>query len=206
MTRIIKAKYKVSRRLGKSIWGDGKDPVHTRNYKPGQHGPANKMTKSSDYGQHLQAKQMVKSHYGRVTERQFRNVFMLASKMKGNAAENFAALLESRLDMIVYRMKLAPSIFAARQIVSHGHVRLNGNKVNIPSMRASVGDKIELKQNSKEITIFASSVKNESRSVPDYISFDSDSLSGTFARLPMISDIPYPFQADFKKIVEFYST
>jgi small subunit ribosomal protein S4 len=204
VTKIIKAKYKASRRLGKSIWGDAKDPVNTKNYRPGQHGPTGRV-KTSDYGIHLHAKQIVKSHYGRVTEKQFRNTFALATKMKGNTAENFAGLLEKRIDMVVYRLNLAPSIFAARQLVSHKHVKLNGKKVNIASLRVKEGDLIELKDSSKQIIICAESAKKIERSVPGYLSLDADAMSGVFVRTPSISDIPYPFQADFNKIVELYS-
>lgn len=204
MTKIIKAKYKVSRRLGKSIWGDGKDAFNTKNYRPGQHGP-NSRIKTSDYGLHLQAKQAIKSHYGRVTEKQFKNTFALASKMKGNAAENFAGLLERRLDMVVYRMNFAPSIFAARQLVSHNHVRLNGKKVNIASLKVKAGDVIELKASSKQIVLFVESAQKQERRVPDYLTMDAEKMSGTFVRTPMISDIPYPFVPDFNKVVEFYS-
>lgn len=204
MTKIVKAKYKVSRRLGSSIWGDEKDPFHTKNYRPGQHG-AGTRGKVSDYGLHLNAKQMVKNHYGRVTETQFRNIFKLASKMKGNTAENFAGLLEQRLDMVVYRMNFAPTIFAARQLVSHCHVRLNGKKVNIASQRVQVGDVIEIKDNSKDITKIIESVQKLSRPVPEYLSIDPAKMSGQLVRIPMISDIPYPFQPNFGKIVEYYS-
>lgn len=204
MTKIVKAKYKVSRRLGSSIWGNEKDPFHTKNYRPGQHGPGTR-GKVSDYGLHLNAKQLVKNHYGRVTETQFRNIFKLASKMKGNTAENFAGLLEQRLDMVVYRMNFAPTIFAARQLVSHCHVRLNGKKVNIASQRVQVGDVIEIKDNSKDITNIMESIQKLSRPVPEYLAIDPAKMSGQLVRIPMISDIPYPFQPNFGKIVEYYS-
>ena len=204
MTKIVKSKYKVSRRLGTSIWGDGKDPFHTRNFRPGQHGPTGRV-KTSDYGLHLHAKQSVKAHYGRITEKQFKNTFMLANKMKGNTAENFASLLEQRLDMVVYRMNLAPTIFAARQLVSHGHVTLNGKKVNIPSQRITVGDKVEFKDRSKQIVVYLESAQKQERMVPEYLSMDPGKMSGEFLRKPMISDIPYPFEANFGKIVEYYS-
>jgi small subunit ribosomal protein S4 len=185
VTKIVKAKYKVSRRLGTSIWGDGKDPFHTKNYRPGQHGPTGRV-KTSDYGDHLHAKQIVKAHYGRVTEKQFRNTFILANKMKGNTAENFAGLLEKRLDMIVYRMNLAPTIFAARQLVSQG-------------------DNIELKDSAKQVVVYMESAQKQERTVPEYLSMDSGTMSGIFVRTPMISDIPYPFEANFGKIIEYYS-
>lgn len=204
MTKIIKAKYKASRRLGKSVWGDAKDPVLTKNYRPGQHGPTGRV-KTSDYGSHLQAKQIIKAHYGRVTEKQFRNTFALASKMKGNTAENFAGLLEKRLDMVVYRLNLASSIFMARQLVSHGHIRLNGKKVNIASMKVKEGDVVALKDSSKEIVVCQEAATKLVRSIPGYLSLDAAKMSGVFARTPMISDIPYPFEADFNKIIELYS-
>lgn len=204
MTKIVKAKYKASRRLGTSIWGDGKDPFHTKNYRPGQHGPTGRV-KTSDYGVHLQAKQTVKAHYGRITEKQFRNIFALANKMKGNTAENFARLLEKRLDMVIYRMNLAPTIFAARQLVSHGNVKLNGKKVNIPGQRLKEGDKVELKDSAKQITIYMESAQKQERTVPEYLSMDPGTMSGVFIRTPMISDIPYPFEANFGKIIEYYS-
>lgn len=204
MTKIVKAKYKASRRLGTSIWGDGKDPFHTKNYRPGQHGPTGRV-KTSDYGVHLQAKQTVKAHYGRITEKQFRNIFALANKMKGNTAENFAGLLEKRLDMVIYRMNLAPTIFAARQLVSHGNVKLNGKKVNIPGQRLKEGDKVELKDSAKQITIYMESAQKQERTVPEYLSMDPGTMSGVFIRTPMISDIPYPFEANFGKIIEYYS-
>jgi small subunit ribosomal protein S4 len=205
VTKIINAKYKVSRRLGKSIWGDSKDPVHSRNYKPGQHGMSGNTGKPSDYGLHLHAKQMVKAHYGRVTEKQFRNAFKTASKMKGNTAENFANLLERRIDMVVYRMNLAPSIFTARQLVSHGHITVNSKRVTIASLLLKDGDVVSLHQSSKQLIISLESVQKSLRSIPEYMNFDKDQVSGTFVRAPLISEIPYPFQADFNKIVEFYS-
>jgi len=204
VTKIIKAKYKASRRLGTSIWGDGKDPFHTRNFRPGQHGPTGRI-KTSDYGAHLQAKQTVKNHYGRVTEKQFRNTFKIAAKMKGNTAENFAGLLESRLDMIVYRMNLAPTIFAARQLVSHGNVRVNGKKVNIPSLRLKTGDKVELKESAKQIPVYIEAAQKQERRVPEYLTMDPSTMAGEYVRTPMISDIPYPFEPNFGKIIEYYS-
>lgn len=204
MTKILKSKYKVSRRLGASIWGNDKDPFHTKNYRPGQHGAKNR-GKLSDYGLHLNVKQMIKNHYGPVTEKQFRNTFNIASKMKGNTAENFAGLLEARLDIIVYRMNFAPTIFSARQLVSHCHVLVNGKKVNIPSQRLKVGDKVEVRESSKQVPIVMEAVQKLSRPVPEYLSMDPGKMSGEFLRVPMISDIPYPFEVQFGKVVEYYS-
>ena len=204
MTKILKSKYKASRRLGNSIWGNDKDPVHTKNYRPGQHGPGSR-GKKSDFGLHLDEKQLVKSHYGRISEKQFKGLFRKASVMKGNAAENFANLLERRIDMVVYRMNLAPTIFSARQLVSHKHILLNGKKVNIASISVKDGDVVELSEAAKQIPTYMESAQKKERAVPEYISCDSAKFTGTFVRSPMISDIPYPFQPNFNKIVEFYS-
>ncbi len=204
MTKILSAKYKASRRLGVSIWGDNKDPFNKRNYRPGQHGQT-AIVKNSDYGLHLKAKQRIKAHYGRINERQFRNLFLLAQKMKGNTGENFVALLETRLDAVVYRMNIASTIFGARQLVTHGHIRVNGKRVNIPSYRLKVGDVISLKDSSASLPIIVESVQKMSRTVPDYMEFDASSMSGKFNRIPAISDVPYPFEPEIHFVVELYS-
>lgn len=204
MTKIISSKYKASRRLGVSIWGTGKDAFNTKNYRPGQHGQ-NSMVKTSDYGLHLKAKQILKSHYGRINERQFRNTFESARKMKGNSGENFVGLLERRLDAIVYRMNIAPTIFAARQLVTHGHIKVNGKRVNIPSQKLAEGDVVELKESSKQIPLIAESAAKVERMIPGYITFDAGSMSGKFVRIPTISDVPYPFEPNVHLVVELYS-
>lgn len=205
MSKIVKAKYKASRRLGVSIWGNEKDPFHKKNYRPGQHGQSGAMVKASDYGLHLKAKQRIKSHYGRITEKQFRNLFALANKMKGNTGENFVGLLERRLDAVVYRMNLASSIFAARQLVTHGHILVNGKKLNKPSAMLKEGDIVALKDSSKNITPVMESVGKMERMVPDYMQFDPNSFAGKFVRVPSISDVPYPFEAEVHMVVEYYS-
>lgn len=204
MTKILSAKYKASRRLGVTIWGDNKDPFHKKNYRPGQHGQS-AVVKNSDYGLHLKAKQRIKAHYGRINERQFRNIFALAEKMKGNTGENFIALLESRLDAVVYRMNIGATIFASRQLVTHGHIRVNGKKVDIPSYRLRVGDVITLKDSSSQLPVVIESVQKMSRNVPDYLEFDTGSMTGKFNRLPAISDVPYPFEPEVHFVVELYS-
>lgn len=204
MTKILKSKYKASRRLGSSVWGNGKDPFHTKNYRPGQHGPQTR-GKKSDFGIHLDEKQLVKSHYGRITEKQFKNLFRKASTMKGNSAENFAGLLERRIDMVIYRMNFAPTIFAARQLVSHKKVLLNGRKVNIASILLKDGDVIELTESAKQMAVCLEAAQKKERAVPEYLSCDHSQFSGKFIRSPAVSDIPYPFQPNFNKIVEFYS-
>lgn len=205
MTKILSTKYKASRRLGVSIWGNDKDPFHKKNYRPGQHGQTPSMNKTSDYGMHLKAKQRIKAHYGRINERQFRNVFKLALKMKGNTGENFIGLLESRLDAVVYRMNIAATIFGARQLVTHGHICVNGKKVNIPSFRLKSGDVVTLKDSSKQLPVVIESVGKLSRQVPDYIDFDPAHVTGKFVRMPAISDVPYPFEPEVHFVVELYS-
>jgi len=204
VTTIISSKYKASRRLGVSLWGSDKDAFNTRNYRPGQHGQ-NTMIKTSDYGLHLKAKQRLKCHYGKITEKQFRNIFALAQKMKGNTGENFIGLLERRLDAAIYRMNIAPTIFAARQFVSHGHIKVNGKKVDIPSLRLKDGDIIELKDASKQISVILESATKQNKTVPNYLSFDSNTFSGKFVRTPVISDVPYPFEPEVHLVIELYS-
>jgi len=161
MTKVLKSKFKVSRRLGCSIWGNDKDPVIKRNYKPGQHSSATRSY--SDYGSHLMSKQKLKAHYGRISEKQFKNMFKLAFKKSGNTGENFVGLLESRLDVAVYRMGFAGSIFAARQLVSHKHVLVNGKKVNIPSYTLSENDVVSLCDKSKELPIVVHSIEKRQK-------------------------------------------
>ncbi len=204
MTKIVRSKYKASRRLGVSLWGDCKDAFNTRNYRPGQHG-RNTMVKTSDYGLHLKAKQRIKCHYGRMTEKQFRNIFGCAQKMKGNTGENFIGLLESRLDSIVYRMNIAPTIFSSRQLISHGHIKVNGKKADIASIRLKEGDVIEIKEASRQMSIIQESVSKQGQTTPDYMSFDVDSLSGQYLRVPTISDVRYPFTPEVHLVVELYS-
>ncbi|MCC8369110.1 MAG: 30S ribosomal protein S4 [Rickettsia endosymbiont of Oxypoda opaca] len=204
MTKIVSSKYKASRRLGVSLWGDSKDAFNTRNYRPGQHGQ-NTMIKTSDYGLHLKAKQRLKCHYGRINEKQFKNIFALAQKMKGNTGENFIGLLESRLDTVVYRMNIVSTIFAARQLVSHGHIKVNGRKADIASMRLKEGDVVELKDSTKQMAVVLESVSKQGQTAPGYLSFDVTSLSGKFVRVPGISDVPYPFEPEINLVIELYS-
>ena len=204
MSKVVKAKYKVSRRLGTSIWGDNKDAFHKKNYKPGQHGSLG-VVKNSDYGLHLKAKQRLKAHYGRIREQQFKASFKKANNIKGNTAQNFVALLERRLDAVVYRMNFSDSIFGARQLVSHKHVKVNDNIVNIASFLVKDGDVIELTDSAKQILPVIEAVKSMPRKVPNYLELDPVSFKGKFLHEPQISDVPYPFDPDVRLIVEFYS-
>lgn len=205
MTNILRSKYKASRRLGVSIWGSAKDSYNKKNYRPGQHGVEAAGGRPSDYGLHLQAKQRLKAHYGRVNERQFRNMFAEADRMRGNTGDNFIGLLERRLDSVVYRMTAAPTIFAARQMVSHKLIKVNGRKVNIPSYQVRVGDVVELVDSAKQMVNVTTSVQSRSRPVPDYIAFDENDISAKLSRIPTEADVPYPFEANVHLVVEYYS-
>ncbi len=203
MTKIISSKYKISRRLGVSIWGSAKDPVHKKNYPPGQHGLTGQRRKTG-YGSQLLAKQKLKGYYN-IGEKQFKNLFLKARQEKGDTTQNLVGLLERRLDAIVYRMNLAPTVFAARQLITHGHVLVNGRKLNIPSALLKPQDVVELKTSSKEMIICIDSVSKMVRPVPAYISFDSKAMKGSFTAVPALSDIPYPSVMEPHLVVEFYS-
>ena len=204
MTKRLTAKYKISRRLGVALWGDAKDPINKRSYAPGQHGIA-KRKKTSDYGTQLREKQKLKGYYGNITERQFRKIYEEASRRRGDTGENLIGLLESRLDTVVYRMGVVKSVFAARQFVSHGHVRVNGKKANIPSMNVGEGDVIELREKSRQLAFVLETVQNPERSVPEYISFDKDAMKATFVRVPKLAEVPYAAVISPNAVIEFYS-
>ena len=206
MSKRHAVKYKISRRLGEALWGRAKDPVHRRNYAPGQHGVASKGKKKlSDYGTQLRAKQKLKAYYGNITEKQFFKQYEEARRMKGDNSENLIGLLESRLDAVIYRMCVVPTVFAARQFVNHGHVKVNGKRVNIPSYQVKEGDVIELKEKSKALALVLESVASPERDVPDYINMDSKELKATFTRKPKLSEVPYPVKMEPNLVVEFYS-
>lgn len=204
MTKRAEAKYKLDRRLGQNIWGRPKSPVNRREYGPGQHGQRRK-GKLSDYGTQLKAKQKLKGYYGNISEKQFRKYYFEAVRRKGDTSENLIELLERRLDAVIYRMKFAITPFAARQFVNHGHVTVNGKRVNIPSYQVKDGDQIELRENSKQLAMVLDSVQSAERDVPEYIEVDHRAMKGRFARTPKLSDVPYPVQMEPNLVVEFYS-
>lgn len=194
----------MSRRIGASLWGDAKDPVNKRNTPPGQHGGTG-FKKLTDYGVQLLAKQKLKKYYGDVSERQFRKTYDEAVRRKGDTSENLIGLLESRLDAIVYRSGIVPTIFAARQFVNHGHILVDGKRVNIPSYRVKVGQVIEVREKSKQLTFVQNNVQANNRSTPDYIEVDSSKLSVKFNRMPVLADVPYAVAMEPNLVVEFYS-
>ncbi len=204
MSKRIAAKYKISRRIGESLWGRAKDPVGKRNYAPGQHGAARRR-KGSDFGNQLMAKQKLRGYYGNIGERQFRRIYQEAARRKGDTSENLIALLESRLDTFIYRMGVVPTVFAARQFVSHGHIKVNGKRVNVASYNVEEGDEVEVREKSRQITVVLESQQNPERSVPDYIEFDAKNFKGKFVRVPKLADVPYPVMMEPNLIVEFYS-
>lgn len=203
MSKRHAVKYKISRRIGENLWGRAKDPLNRRAYGPGQHGNARK--KLSDYGTQLRAKQKLKAYYGNITEKQFHKTYVEARRLKGDTGENLIALLESRLDAVVYRMCIVPTVFAARQFVNHGHVTVNGKRVNIPSYQVKENDVIEVKEKSKQLAIVVESMASPERDVPDYISMDEKAVKATYSRTPKLADVPYPVQMEPNLVVEFYS-
>ncbi|MCW9001161.1 MAG: 30S ribosomal protein S4, partial [Rhodospirillales bacterium] len=150
MTKRIQAKHKIDRRLGVNLWGRPKSPFNVREYGPGQHGQRRRR-RPSDYGTQLAAKQKLKGYYGNISEKQFRRYYQEAVRRKGDTSENLISILECRLDAVVYRMKFVPTVFASRQLVNHGHVRVNGKRVNIGSYMVKEGDVIELREKAREI-------------------------------------------------------
>lgn len=204
MSKRASSKYKIDRRMGENIWGRPKSPVNRREYGPGQHGQRRK-GKMSDFGLQLRAKQKLKGHYGDISEKQFRKTYEEADRRRGDTSENLIGLLESRLDAIVYRAKFVPTIFAARQFVNHGHVAVNGVRVNIGSYRCKPGDVIEVRQKSKQLVTVLESVQLAERDVPDYIDADHNKMVATFVRVPSLSDVPYPVIMEPNLVVEFYS-
>ena len=204
MTKRSASKHKVDRRLKVNLWGRPKSPFNSRNYPPGQHGKS-KRGKLSDYGIQLEAKQKMKFYYGNINERQFRNLYRKAIKKKGNTTENLVGLLERRLDTLIYRSKLATTVFSARQLINHGHVKVNGNKVNIPSYLIKTEDTIEIKNKSKDLNIIAGALVNKEREVPDYIQMDEKNRKVKLIRVPKFSEVPYPAIMEPNLVIEYYS-
>ena len=204
MTKRINAKHKVDRRLKVNLWGRPKSPFNTRNYPPGQHGQ-NKKGKPTDYGIQLSAKQKLKSYYGNINERQFRNVYRKALKKKGDTTENLVGLLETRLDTIIYRAKFAPTVFSARQLINHGHFKVNKKKVNISSYIVKENDLIEVKDKSKMLTIIEGCLSSKERDVPEYIQHDIKNKTAKLVRIPKFAEIPYPTLMEPKLVIEYYS-
>lgn len=203
MSKRLASKFKINRRLGVNLWGRAKSPVEKRKYGPGQHGQ--RQSKPTDYGTQLLAKQKLKAYYGNVSEKQLHKYYAEAIRRSGDTSENLVGLLESRLDAIVYRMKFVPSVFASRQFINHGHVTVNGKRVNIASYLVKVGDEIAIRESSRQLAVVASAMESAERTIPDYYAMDEKGFSGKFVRVPKLSDIPYPTEMEPNLVVEYYS-
>lgn len=204
MSKRVRSKHKIDRRLGCNLWGRPKSPWNRRDYGPGEHGQRRR-GKMSDYGLQLQAKQRLKGYYGNITEKQFRGLYEEAVRRRGDTIEILIGLLEQRLDTVVYRLKFVPTVFAARQFVNHGHVRVNGRRVNIPSYRVREGDVVEVRERSREIPMVLESVELPERDVPGYLEVDHQQMQGKFVRTPALSEVPYPVHMSPNLVIEYYS-
>ena len=204
MTKRTSAKYKIDRRMGENIWGRAKSPVNRREYGPGQHGQRRK-NKLSDFGTQLRAKQKLKGYYGDLTEKQFRRIYADAERQRGDTSEMLIGLLERRLDAVVYRAKFVPTIWAARQFVNHGHITVNGQRVNIASYRVKEGDVIAIRERSRQLAIVLEAVALTERDVPDYLEVDHNKMTATFVRTPALGDVPYAVVMEPNLVVEYYA-
>ena len=203
MTKRVQSKYKINRRLGVNLWGRPRSPFNKREYAPGQHGQRRR--KPSDFGTQLAAKQKLKGYYGNIGEKQFRRYYQAASQLRGDTGEHLIGLLERRLDAVVYRAKFVPTVFSARQFISHGHISVNGKKVNIPSYLVKDGDVVEVREKSRQIPMLLDAMESAERDVPDYITVDSRKVAATYVRTPKFEDVPYPVKMEPNLVVEFYS-
>ena len=203
MTKRTQAKNKICRRLGVNLWGRAKSPLARRDYGPGMHGQ--KRRKMSDYGLQLAAKQKLKSYYANMTEKQFRRTYEEASRLRGDTAENLIGLLERRLDMMIFRLNFVPTVFAARQLINHGHVLVNNKRVNIPSYRLREGDEVQVRERVREIPMILEALQQPEREVPEYLTIDLKNMKGQFARIPKFADVPYPVQMEPNLVIEYYS-
>jgi len=204
MSKRVSAKYKIDRRMGQNIWGRAKSPVNRREYGPGEHGQRRR-GRLSDYGVQLRAKQKLKGYYGNITEKQFKRIYRDAVRQKGDTLEALIGLLERRLDAVVYRAKFVPTVFAARQFVNHGHVKVNGRRVNVPSFRCAVGDLVELRDKSRDMALVLEATQSPERDVPDYIDIDHKKMTAKLARIPTLAEVPYAVQMEPNLVVEYYS-
>jgi small subunit ribosomal protein S4 len=204
MTKRHEAKYKLDRRMGQNVWGRPKSPVNRREYGPGQHGQRRK-GKLSDYGVQLRAKQKLRGYYANISERQFRGIYQEAIRLKGDSGAHLIGLLERRLDAVVFRAKFVPTVFAARQFVNHGHIKVNGRRVNISSYRVKPGDVIEVKEASKQLALVLEAAALSERDVPDYLEVDHAKMTAKFLRIPQLTEVPYAVQMEPHLVVEYYS-
>ena len=197
------AKHKIDRRLGVNLWGRPKSPVNAREYGPGQHGQRRK--KPTDFGVQLMAKQKLKGYYGNIGEKKFKKYYAEAVRRKGDTGQNLVGILECRLDAVLYRAKLVPTVFSAPQTINHGHVLLNGKRCNIASGLLKPGDEISLKEKTKTMPAVLDAIASVERDVPEYIEADHNKFSAKFVRVPSLDEVPYPVQMEPNLVVEYYS-
>ena len=197
------SKHKIDRRLGENLWGRPKSPVNRREYGPGQHGQ--RRSKPTDFGVQLMAKQRLKGYYGNIGEKQFRRYYKEAVRRRGDTSQNLIGILECRLDALVYRMKFIPTVFAARQLVSHGHVLVDGKRCTIPSRMVRPGEEISLKEKARNIPAVLEGMASAERDIPEYLTVDEGAFKGTMNRVPELADVPYPVRMEPNLVIEFYS-
>ncbi len=203
MSKRVSSKYKINRRLGVNLWGRPKSPVNVRDYGPGQHGQRRK--KPSETSLQLMAKQKLKGYYGNIAEKQFRKYYKEAVRRRGDTSENLIGILERRLDAVIYRMKYVPTVFSARQFINHGHITVNGIRVNIPSYMVKEGDVVEVREKSRQMPLVLLASESSEREVPEYVEVNHQRMTGTFIRQPKLEDVPYPVQMEPNLVIEFYS-
>ena len=204
MTKRHEAKYKIDRRMGQNVWGRPKSPINKREYGPGQHGQRRK-GKLSDYGVQLRAKQKLRGYYGNISERQFHKYYVEALRLRGDSSAHLIGLLERRLDTVIYRAKFVPTVFAARQFINHGHIKVNGRRVNIASYQVRVGDLVEIKESSRQLPLVMEAAALAERDVPDYVEADHAKGTAKLTRIPGLSEVPYPTHMEPNLVIEFYS-
>ena len=204
MTKRVRAKYKIDRRFGENIWGRPKSSVNKRDYGPGEQGQRRR-GRPSDYGTQLRAKQKLKGYYGNITEKQFKSIYQQAERIKGDTSENLIGLLERRLDAVVYRAKFVPTVFSARQFINHGHVMVNGQRVDIPSYRCKIGDVVEVRERSRNMGLVLEATQSSERDIPEYVEVDHGKMTAKLLRSPILSDVPYPVVMEPNLVIEFYS-
>ena len=201
MARYTGPKHKLCRRLGECIWGNPRCPSINRPFAPGQHGQSRRR-KRSVYGMQLLQKQKIRTHYG-LMERQMRKVFAEAKRMGGVTGSNLMMLLESRLDCVVYRLGFANTVPAARQLVTHGHIVVDGKAVNIPSFRVKPGMVVGVREKSRKVPMIANGVESPRTMMPEYLERPEKAFEGKMVSLPNSETIP--FKADTQAVIGFYS-
>lgn len=201
MARYTGNRNRIARRFGTNIFGRARNPLLHKPNPPGQHGVRRR--KKSDYGLQLEEKQKLKAIYGMLSEKQLVTYYKKALKKTGNTAQHLAEMLECRLDNMVYRLKFGSTIFAAHQLVSHGHILVDGKKVDRRSFMVKPGMVISIKDKSRKVKAIAEALDNPMRSVPEYLSLDRDNFSGQLMAHPLQEQMPWPIEINLPEICDF---